>query len=180
MRNLDLVAKDIRPTLDEWGDAAKDMIALTAEGKHMHPGRFYDRYDPQKIRYRHSGAPHNKIRRLSGRLARSLYSGAQEGFEKRVHQRLGKIKFDVGSRVPYASLQEFGGTLRVTPRMKRFFLRMYKDSNKTIKPWLYMAFSPILRVPARPYLAPAIAENMPRIEKLLVSLILARFAKRIK
>ena len=180
MQELGATARDVRPILDEWTNATKDMIALAAERKNMHPGRFYDKYDPQKIRYRHSGAPHNKIRRLSGRLSRSLYSGAAEGFEKRTHQRLGRIKFDVGSRVPYASLQEFGGVLRVTPRMKRFFLKMYKDSNKTIKPWMYMAFAPILRVPARPYLAPAINEVIPRSTELLRRLIEARLESRLR
>jgi len=105
------------------------------------------------------------------RLATSLL----DGFNLRNQNRLAGVKEGIrelkvsgdrvvgkfGSEVPYAAIHEYGGTIPKTPRSRRFFWAMWYNTNAPM--WKALALgSGSIRMPARPYLRPAVDKIEPR------------------
>lgn len=105
------------------------------------------------------------------RLATSLL----DGFNLRNQNRLAGVKEGIrelkvsgdrvvgkfGSEVPYAAIHEYGGTIPKTPRSRRFFWAMWYNTNAPMWKALALGSGPI-RMPARPYLRPAVDKIEPR------------------
>ncbi|MDZ7355747.1 MAG: phage virion morphogenesis protein [candidate division KSB1 bacterium] len=104
------------------------------------------------------------------RLATSLI----DGFNLRNQNRLVGVKESIreinvssdqvigkfGSEVPYAAIHEYGGTIPKTPRSRAFFWAMWYNTNAPM--WKALALGPgPVRIPARPYLAPAVNKIEP-------------------
>lgn len=53
-------------------------------------------------------------------------------------------------QVPYAKIHNEGGKIPVTPKMRRYFWRMYKTTKQ--EAWLYMAKAKVITIPARKFL----------------------------
>tara|TARA_Y100000310_G_scaffold146471_2_gene145825 strand:- start:5606 stop:6109 length:504 start_codon:yes stop_codon:yes gene_type:complete len=76
------------------------------------------------------------------------------------------------STVPYAAIQEFGGTTHpvVTAKMKRFFWFKFFSGGEVEQKWKKMALMKIgkkltVKIPASPYLRPAIEKHIPLLRK---------------
>jgi len=85
-----------------------------------------------------SGPRPKKLGRVSGNLARTLY------------YRVNRGRVDVGSKLPYAPVHEFGATIRATRApFLRFKTRdgMWHSKKK-------------VKIPARPFLRPALADAL--------------------
>lgn len=117
------------------------------------------------------------LRILTGRLRRSVSGGftaleagrVREGFVK-VEIRPGpEMVFTKGSTVPYARIQEEGGTVTIpiTAKSRRFFWAMFIRTGQGF--WKGLALtkrtSIKITIPSRPYLGPALIDEAPAIQK---------------
>lgn len=117
----------------------------------------------------------DKLNIRSGRLSRSLLDGfsfsgglggAREGI-RRIIKKPGGLDAEYGSKVPYARIHEKSGTTHpsVTAKSRRFFWAMWYQTG--IDMWKYMALSPkksfTVKIPARPFLEPALEAAKPKI-----------------
>lgn len=86
-----------------------------------------------------------------------------------------QIKMQIGSPLIYARIQEMGGTTRpnVTDRMRKFAWFMYFNTRDD--KWKRMALTRksrlVIKIPARPYLRPAIKDAMPSFQDNLKACI---------
>lgn len=108
-----------------------------------------------------SGYPiEGRVTDRTGRLLTSLLGG-QEGIREVTFSGDSAV-LEIGSKVPYAALQELGGTRAVTPNMRRFFWAKYFEAriigDPLITMWSALRFANVITYPARPFLRPAIDE----------------------
>lgn len=99
------------------------------------------------------------LRIVTGRLARSLSGSARdEAVNKLEVLAPGLLRFTKGSRVPYARVHEYGfsGELQI-PQHTR---------TRGGKTYSVRAHSRTVTIPARPYLAPAVEDEIPQIRQI--------------
>lgn len=99
----------------------------------------------------------------SGVLSRSLLNGA--GSINEVVMTGDGAILRKGTTVPYAALHELGGIRAVTTNMRRFFL--FKFFQTGDPKWKAMSRASQLFYPARPFLTPAVYNNVPQIKDIL-------------
>lgn len=111
--------------------------------------------------------------RVTDRTGRLLYSilGGNSDSIREITFSGNTAKFVIGTKVPYAVLQEKGGTRTVTSAMKKFFWAKYYEANKIGSPllsmWSALRFKNILTYPPRPFLEPAVQEAEIEIPEIL-------------
>ncbi|KKM75715.1 hypothetical protein LCGC14_1387470 [marine sediment metagenome] len=107
--------------------------------------------------------------RLSFSIAGSEFKGKKESIRK-VTATSGKIEGQIGSKVPYAQIQEKGGTThpKVTAKSRGFFWHKFYETGDD--KWKGMALTSKtqfdINIPARPYLRPAAKDAMPEIHRI--------------
>ena len=69
-------------------------------------------------------------------------------------RKINQYRVDVIVGVAYGAAHEFGVTVTITPKQRRFFWAMYKQTGADL--WKALALSTTYTIPARPYLRPAI------------------------
>lgn len=74
--------------------------------------------------------------------------------------KINQYRVDIRVGVPYGAAHEFGVTVVITDKQRRFFWYMYITTGDTM--WKALALSISYTIPARPYLRPAI-DNRKRI-----------------
>lgn len=72
-----------------------------------------------------------------------------------------------GSIVPYATLQEKGGSRIVTEKMRRFFWAKFFEGAQPKEMWSALRFKNIIQFPSRPYLEPAVRDVAIEIPEIL-------------
>jgi phage gpG-like protein len=117
----------------------------------------------------------SKLRIASGRLFRSFLPNSLDNIYE-VREKTDAITLKFGTKVPYAAIHENGGTItqQRTPRQKAFFWAMFAKTGDTM--WKAMALSKktsaTLRIPARPFFAPAVLrverEYLPKMRDKIV------------
>lgn len=86
-----------------------------------------------------------------------------------------------GPKVPYAAIHEYGGVThpRVTWKMRVFAFHRYRETGNEM--WLGIARTKkktlTVRIPARPYLYPALERSLPQISKQVSVAVEVAFAK---
>lgn len=141
-------------------DVARVRIAASATGRFMREGK--------GATGRNTKTGEGALRKVSGRLARSLTGaaesrtgGSREGFSRLKHTARG-FTSTFGSNVPYARIHELGGTTKVTDKMRGFF--WYKFSETGDEKWKAFALSDSITIPARPYMEPAVDDQKDYID----------------
>ncbi len=76
-------------------------------------------------------------------------------------RKINQYRVDVVVGVPYGAAHEFGVTVTITPKQRRFFWAMYKRTEAGL--WKALALSITYTIPARPYLRPAIDSHKPYV-----------------
>jgi len=111
---------------------------------------------------------HINTRRLATSLLDGFYlrgaervTGAKEGIRE-VSVAPGQVTGKFGSEVPYAAIHEYGGSIQKTVKSRRFFWAMWYNSKAPMWKALALTAGPI-KIPARPYLRPAIQKTEPMI-----------------
>jgi len=116
-----------------------------------------------------SGYESGRVTDRTGRLLDSIMGGA--GSIREIKFSGDRATFTIGSKVPYAALQEKGGVRIVTEKMKRFFWHKYFEAKIVGSPllnmWSALRFKNIIRYPARPYLEPAVRDVAIEIPEIL-------------
>ena len=140
---------------------------------------------------RNAGSPNSRrsagdkgpLRIVKARLARSLTGargriaatgGSPEAINRIQMLQDGLVRLVKGSKVPYAATHEYGGqmnhTVPVTDKMRGFFwFRHYQTGRDK---WKAMAltkkdqFKITGKIPARPYLGPALQDALPELQKM--------------
>lgn len=134
-------------------------------------------------RFTESKLPPTVTQYLGGDLSFGL-AGSGKGKKEsiRIAKMTGsRIEGIIGSKVPYAEIQEKGGTThpKVTPKSRKFFWFMHflTDEEK----WMMMALTSRqsfnVKIPPKPYLKPAAQESMPTVEKIFEESIKGEFRK---
>ena len=118
-----------------------------------------------------SGLPiAGRITDRSGRLLDSILGTTGESI-KDIRISGDTAQFTIGTKTPYAALQEKGGTRPVTSAMRRFFWAKYFEASKIGSPllsmWSALRFKNIITYPARPYLSNAVNEAVVEIPAIL-------------
>ncbi len=150
---------------------AMQLVGLTAIERYMVKAKLLDYKTGFTI-----GAKGDKLNIRMGRLSRSLIDGfafgtglggVQESIRKIiVTGRIFEGLF--GTSVPYAAIHEYGGETHpsITDKSRRFFWAMY--ANTQLPMWRAMALSKKdnfnIKIPARPYLHPALKDSDPQIQ----------------
>ena len=110
--------------------------------------------------YFSSGYASGSVSSQSGKLLDSVMGGANSIREIEISSD--KARFTIGSKLPYAALQEKGGVRIVTQKMRRFFWAKYFEAREIGSPminmWSALRFKNIIKYPARPYLEPAVRD----------------------
>lgn len=89
-----------------------------------------------------------------------------------------------GPRVPYAAIHEHGGTThpRVTWKMRMFAFHKYRETGNEM--WLAISRTKkktlTVKIPARPYLFPALEKSLPQISKQIAVAVEVAFLKGLK
>lgn len=136
------------------------------------------------------GSPVNPDRLTwrSGALARSL-TRTDDPYNITEVKSAGTIFSGIiGTRIPYAAIHEFGGTIpahtiNITDDMRRYFWHKWYESEKTEEKWKFAAVKkgpiqiPDIIMRARPFLAPAFAN--PDVIGSIRSMFLSAFPEEI-
>ncbi len=93
----------------------------------------------------------------SGALVRSFIAGQKGNIFQGTADERG-LQLTYGSSLPYAAIQEFGGTIQATPRMIGYFWAMHKNTQLNFFKVLALAAKKNggFRLKPRPYLMPAV------------------------
>jgi len=161
--SIDRFSERLKEAILETAGEAMDLIGTIAQAKYMiAPGG--------------PGAPvhSSKLTVRSGRLIRSLspqggaFTAAGEREQIReVQTRGGKVVGIFGTRVPYAAIHEYGGTIpamTIYPRKAKALHFFTKEGKEVFAKY---ANVPARTMPARPYLGPAAKEAEPKIVAIL-------------
>lgn len=133
-----------------------DVIGLTAVSKYMVPAKATFTGKGKKTKVKITKTQRKKLNIITGRLARSIansYSYAQGtgGVNEAIRDvtiQGGAVVGVIGSRVPYAAIHEYGGTIH----HNNLFGRGIKAT---------------INIPPRPYLRPAIKDALPTVRKII-------------
>lgn len=153
--------KKITLQLEQWLEDAAEIVGTEAVNE-VHTHFEEQGVDGQPWKPRVPGTPRNSRKLLSdtNTLEDSIRYEVQMG-GKQVAVGLDE------NLVPYAEIQQEGGTIEVTDKMKRFFWAKYLETGDVFYKRLALAKGPF-KVPARPYLV--ITERMVRrIEAALIA-----------
>jgi hypothetical protein len=99
------------------------------------------------------------LRRITGRLSRSVIGAGNEGlFEVDISPDA--VRVSIGSKVPYAAAHEFGfnGSVNVPSHTRRITQAFGRDI--TPRSVQVRSFVRAMNIPARPYLEPAIDSQL--------------------
>lgn len=147
-------------------------VGLTAVNRFMNAARLTNYNTGFTI-----GTAGSKLNVRSGRLARSLIggfsslgamAGEREGIRKIKTGKIG-IEGIFGTTVPYGAIHEYGGETHptVTAKMRRWAWAMWYLSGKTLDMYKGIALTRKsqldIRIPARPYLEPAVDRSRLRV-----------------
>lgn len=118
------------------------------------------------------GVHPSMVTERSGRLTDAVLGGAGGIREYLFSGDTAKLSIGVkGSVVPYANLQEKGGTRPVTDKMRRFFWAKYFNAREVGDPkismWSALRFKNMITYPKRSYLEPAVYEVAQQIPEIL-------------
>jgi len=119
------------------------------------------------------------LRRQDSRLARSLLGArndrsAPEGvFELTPLQ--GGARLTYGTRVEYAATHEYGDRRAVTARQEAFFWHRHIETGDD--KWKWMALSDTLTYPERPFLRPALKDQIENIRQVAENEMLKELAR---
>jgi len=104
-------------------------------------------------------------------LARAVKGGANSRKVVKVVAAVTRFIFTI--LLPYARIHEEGGSITITSQMRSFFWAMFFDTGDL--KWKYMALTKktSFKIDARPYLQPAIDDELPEIQKRAIQLVLA-------
>jgi len=152
---------------------AMQLVGLTAVEKYMVRARLLDYGTGKTI-----GIKGSKLNIRTSRLSRSLVGGFSftqglTGEQESIREIVvtGNSYYGLfGTKVPYAAIHEYGGEThpKITPRARGFFWGMYKRTR--VPMWKWMALSKKtsfnIKIPARPFLNPALQDNEKKIEAL--------------
>ena len=147
-----------------------DAVAIESQSKYwVKPGGKGKPVHPRSLTVRTG----RFIRSLSPQGGAFSAKGEREQIRE-VKLQGGKIIGIFGTRVPYAAIHEFGGSIQqtVTPRQRRFFFaKMYETGERK---YLAMALSQNLNINirARPSLRPAAEGVKPRITRIMRNRVL--------
>lgn len=110
--------------------------------------------------YFSSGYSSGSVSSQSGKLLDSIMGGANSIREIEITPST--ARFTIGSKLPYATIQEKGGVRIVTQKMRRFFWAKYFEAREIGSPltnmWSALRFKDIIKYPPRPYLEPAVMD----------------------
>ncbi len=197
--NIDLKVKEIKKlakkldkkTLRQTISVALQEIGNTSVVDFMIPKKvedaILDASDDKKVSIRSgrlAGSITGAFRFSKSDLPRSVdryiskkFNWSESGFNKGKKESIRQVKVSgnkwqgvIGSKVPYAVIQEKGGTINptVTERSRAFFWAMYNETQE--ERWRNMARSSATRftatIPPRPYLKPAGESARPKILKI--------------
>ena len=160
------MADQIEPLLRSYADIARVRIARSATNRFMKDS---GATNPQAQRAlgNNSATGEGTLRIVSGRLARSLV-GAQQGQSREMifdtAMKGGTFELIFGSSVPYARTHEEGFSGQVTvPQHTRRITQAFgrKIEPKTVN---VTAHSKKMNIQPRPYLAPALREELSGIQ----------------
>lgn len=104
------------------------------------------------------GTPRNSRKILSDR------NNLEDSIRYRIIGRL-QVAFGVdGRKVPYAQIHNEGGTIKVTPQMKKYFWAMYSETGDDFWKHLALTKKTVIEIPKREYLAvtPDLEKNIER------------------
>lgn len=73
-------------------------------------------------------------------------------------RKINQFRVDIEVGVPYGAAHEFGVTVEITDRQRAFFWAKFAETGEDM--WKALALSDTYTIPARPYLRPAIDNNM--------------------
>jgi phage gpG-like protein len=118
-------------------------------------GRFLEAQMKRRLKKGRSAGVHQELRSDTGQLRASITVDPQRGAKKVADGYQVKI----GPNKVYAAIHEFGGQIRVTPRM-RMFLGMNKG-------WWLKRTTSHIKTPARPYVGPTLSENLEGVAKII-------------
>ncbi len=107
----------------------------------------------------------------SQKLARAVKGGP--GSRKKIKVVDAVTKFIFTILLPYAAIHEHGGSIVITSQMRSFFWAMWFETGE--EKWKFMAITPKNRliIEARPYLEPAMDDELPEIQKRALQIMLA-------
>jgi len=111
----------------------------------------------------------------SQRLMRAVKGGAESKKEIRIRDAMTTFIFTI--LVPYAAIHEFGGTINVpvTTKSRGFFWKMFFETGE--EKWKFMALTKKtsfkITMPRREYLAPAIDDELPEVQKRALGIMIA-------
>lgn len=71
--------------------------------------------------------------------------------------KVNQFRIDIRVEVPYGAIHEYGGTVTITERQRRFFWAMWMKTSDEM--WLALALSTTYTIKAKPYVRPAIDEG---------------------
>ena len=120
--------------------------------------------DSQMKYMKNGGEVGSRLSIRTGRLVRSILG---QGGEQIRDVTIGdnQAMFSIGTKVPYAAIHELGGVRTVTQAMRRFFWWKYKSTGDV--KWKNMSRANSLTFYQRPYLKPAVADNIQFIKQVL-------------
>lgn len=156
--------KAFRVVLLEIARQADTRIAARAIGTYMRLGPKTDEKNRGSL-----------LRVQSGRLARAVRGGIDRESNVEVRFDGSSLTYRRVIDVPYAAIHEFGGTItvRITDRMRRFFWAKFRETRDEKYKWMALARRQTftIRIPARPYIAPAAEQETPFIVGLAEDLM---------
>jgi len=164
--------KDIREARAFLREALTDSmrhVGLVATSKYMVQTRArFGKGGDVRITGRKRG---KKLNIMTSRLMRSLIgagsfaqggAGARETIKK-IQVKTSEVVGEYGTRVPYAAIHEFGGITRphvIVPKRKKFLVFRGRDGRLV---FARKVNHPGSRIPARPYLGPALRDSKQKI-----------------
>lgn len=171
-RDLDNL-KAFRSVLLEIARQADTRIAARAIGTYMRLG--------PKTDEKNRG---DKLRIQSGELAGAVRGGLDRSSALTVDFDGSTLIYRRVINVAHAAIHEFGGTItvRITDKMRRFFWARFRETRDEKYKWMALARRQTftIRIPARPYIAPAVEQETPFIVGLAEDLMGEFVAKTLK
>lgn len=118
-----------------------------------------------------------KLYKGSGKLSRGFVRGKPGNvFKATIGETRSTIEYGVDAGViPYAHIQEEGGVIPITPKMRRFFWAMYYKYGADMWKYLALTKKAVITIPQRAYLAPAVEA----FEREDFSIILENIIRRV-
>lgn len=111
----------------------------------------------------------SRFRQPPLRARQTNITGASEGINRIERRAPGRWRLTKGSTVPGAAIHEFGGSIKITARMRRFFWAKYYEASGFERLfWQRMALTKkqFINIPKRAYLHPALDDELPRLRDM--------------